>query len=110
MILKEAYALFQLESGKPLEFASGVGVRKLFGRWQVWEICREALQAAPDGLNTRTLAIRCLEARGLDPENAVLRRAMITDAIDVLRKRQRRYMVTRAADQERSAVWRLAAY
>lgn len=105
-MVQGTFALFQREGGLPQEMVAGVGVRSMFKRGETWEVCQEALASAPDGLTTRDLAFRCLEARGYDPNNGVLRRAMISDLSNMLKKRWRKREVGRGADRDRSAVWR----
>lgn len=49
-------ALFEA-SGEPSELGAHVSIVRLFKRGEVFAICRKALEAAPDGLDTRELAL-----------------------------------------------------
>jgi hypothetical protein len=46
--------------------AANVSVAMVFKRGEIFAICRKALEAAPEGLDTRQLAAIVLRERGLD--------------------------------------------
>ncbi len=62
--------------GLPNNYVPGASVRHLFRKDEAWIVCRDALRAAPDGLNTRELATLCLASKGFDTADVALRKGM----------------------------------
>jgi hypothetical protein len=87
------YRLFELGEGDPDEpFRNGryMGVSRLFGRRELLQTCREALEKAPNGVNTRELAILAIKSRGMDPNDKELRCAVVMSLINAMRYGARR--------------------
>ena len=91
----------------PTCFSPTMSVSKLFKRGEVFAIVREALIASPEGLDTRELALLCLRTRGYDETNAVLRKAMAMNVVNVMDKRRLRRDVERIGRRKGVIVWRL---
>ena len=106
-VIQGAFAIFQREGGLPQELVAGIGIRSMFKRGETWELCAAALADAPAGLSTRDLAVICLEKKGYDPENGIIRRSMISDLSNSLKKKGYRREVIRVNAGSKSAVWRL---
>ncbi len=75
--------LFELnEEAKP--FPIHMDVRRLFGRSEIFRLCQAALAEAPEGLDTRDLAVAVIRAKGLDDRDVVLRKAVALKVISTL--------------------------
>ncbi len=97
-------ALFEA-SGEPSELGAHVSIVRLFKRGEVFAICRKALEAAPDGLDTRELALAVIRAKGLDEADAVMRKAVALSIINVMYGQERRMKVVSAGKRRGVRVW-----
>lgn len=93
-------------AGLPNNYVPGASVRHLFRKDEAWIVCRDALRAASDGLNTRELATLCLQSKGFDVNDVALRKGMQATLTGILGKKVLRREVTRGEKREATRVWR----
>ena len=94
-------------AGLPNNYVPGASVRHLFRKDEAWIVCREALRAAPDSLNTRELATLCLASKDFDVNDAALRTGMQATMTGIPREKVLRREVMRREKREAARVWRL---
>jgi hypothetical protein len=82
-----------------------MGLGKLFRRGEVFKICQEALEAAPDGLDTRELALAVILAKGMDDRDAVLKKAVAFNIVQTLTMRHKRGQIGDAGKRRGVRVW-----
>ena len=63
---------------------------RVFRRGEIFALCKEALAQAPAGMDTRELARTVLRAKGMDENDAILRKALAYSIINVMRQQFRR--------------------
>jgi hypothetical protein len=80
----------------------------VFKRGEIFAICRKALEAAPEGLDTRQLAAIVLRERGLDANDIVLRRSIAYNIIQTLGSRLKRGTIASPGKRGNVRVWRAA--
>ena len=64
---------------------------------------RQVLEAAPDGIDTRAIALHVIEAKGLDTSDRHLRKAIAYELVQVLRRQENRGEVVRAGKRQGAA-------
>ncbi len=97
--------LFQ-RNGEPQEFPLPMSITRLFKRGEVFAYCKAALGDAPDGLDTRELALAAIRAKGLDETDPVLRNAVAFNIISTLSMRAKRGQVVKGPKRKGVIVWR----
>jgi hypothetical protein len=92
--------LFRRE-GVPSAYPSKMSIIRVFRRGEIFAICKLALAQAPTGMDTRELALAVLRAKGMDIQDAVLRKAIAYSIINVMRQQSRRGKVSDAGLRKR---------
>jgi hypothetical protein len=92
-------------SGKPSDIARYVDTYRLFKRGEPWAICAAALAKGPH--DTRQLAYRLMEAKGMDTADTVLAKGLTNRLIHSLRMQEQRGRVKRDGKRKGVTVWRL---
>jgi hypothetical protein len=93
--------------GVPGVYPSRMSLIRVFRRGEIFAICRAALAQYPAGMDTRELALAVLRAKGMDAQDAVLRKAVAYSIINLMRQQFRRGNVTDAGKRCGVRVWSL---
>ncbi|TAL78093.1 MAG: hypothetical protein EPN75_11685 [Beijerinckiaceae bacterium] len=96
--------LFEL-NGAVEVFPVHADTSRLFRRGEITRICKEALAAAPEGLDTRELARAVIRAKGLDETDAVLRKAVAFRVVQSLSMQWKRGGVGSGGKRGGVRVW-----
>jgi hypothetical protein len=99
--------LFEM-NGEAEPFPVHMVLNRVLKRGEVAKICQAALAEAPDGLDTRELAIAVIRAKGLDERDAVLRKSIALKVVSILAARERRGQVAGAGKRKGVRVWQRA--
>ena len=97
-------AIFEA-SGEAGEIAPYVDIRRLFAYREIVTLCRAALAAGP--LNTRQIALKIMEEKGLDTGDKVLANAMTLRICHSLRMQCRMGKLADLGKERGVRVWRL---
>jgi hypothetical protein len=100
--------LFEL-NGEHEVFPVHMDLNRLFKRGEVFAICKRALEAASDGLDTRELALEVIRAKGMDGGDAVLRKAMNYRIVQAMRMQELRGRVFGVGKRRGVRLWSLHA-
>ncbi|MGE0234536.1 MAG: hypothetical protein AB7P43_03965 [Methylocystis sp.] len=96
--------LFELNGAHEV-FPVHMDLTRLFKRGEVWHICQEALAGAPEGLDTRELALAVIRAKGMDEGDAVLRKAINYRIVQAMRMQEMRGRVVGLGKRKSVRVW-----
>ena len=96
--------LFEL-NGDLEVFPVHMDLNRLFKRGEVFAICKQALEAAPEGLDTRELALAAIRAKGMDEGDAVLRKAISYRIVQAMRMQEMRGKVSSSGKRKGVRVW-----
>lgn len=102
--IRATLALFEANSDTP-QYPVHMGVSRLFKRGEMWRLVEPALNAAPQGLDTRELAQVVIRAKGLDPHDKVFRGTVTLALIHVLRMRHKRGKIRDAGKRKGVRMW-----
>lgn len=91
--------------GVPNAYPSKMSIIRVFRRGEIFAICKEALVQAHAGMDTRELALAVLRAKGMNEDDAVLRKAVAYSIINVMRQQFRRGKVADSAKRRGVRVW-----
>ena len=94
-------------SGEPKDMGAYVSITRMFRRGETYTICRKALEAAPEGLDTRQLALAVMREKGLDERDAVIRKALALSVVHIMRMRWKRGLVRLIGKRAGVSVWTL---
>lgn len=97
--------LFEV-GGERTQFPVHMGLARMFKRGELFGLCRAALEAAPEGLDTRELAISVIEAKRLDATDKVLRQAVAYSIVNVMRRQAGRGTVIAGEKRKGVRMWR----
>ncbi|QXX75350.1 hypothetical protein [Methylovirgula sp. HY1] len=97
--------LFELNGAHEV-FPVHADVTRLFRRGEMVRLCKDALAGAPEGLDTRELARAVIIAKGLDAEDAVLRKAVAYRIVQALTGQWQRGGLTSGGKRQGVRVWR----
>lgn len=95
-------------NGEALEFPAYMDVHRLFKRGEMTAIARAAL-AKEGPLDTRELALRVIQVKGLDECDKVLRQTITFRLVQALRLQAKRGTVIYPSKRKGIAVWEMAA-
>ena len=95
--------LFKL--GQPGEAPPYVDLHRLFRRGEMATIAKAAL-AAEGELDTRELALRVIQAKGMDEADAVLRRSVAFRLVQALTMQAKRGTIMRLGKRNGVLIWR----
>lgn len=96
--------LFELNGAHEV-FPVHMDLSRLFKRFEIGRLCHDALAAAPDGLDTRELALAVIRAKGMDEGDAVLRKAVGYRIVQALRMQELRGRVRGVGKRKGVRVW-----
>jgi hypothetical protein len=97
--------LFKLD-GQPSAFPVYVDTLRLFQRGEIVSICKAAL-AAEGPLDTRELALRVIQAKGMDESDTVLRTSLAFRIVQALRLQAKRETVNSLGKRANVCLWSL---
>jgi hypothetical protein len=92
-------------NGEHEVFPVHMDLNRLFKRGEVFAICRQALEAAPEGLDTRELGLAVTRAKGMDEGDAVLRKAVNYRIVQAMRMQELRGKVSAGGKRKGVRVW-----
>ena len=96
--------LFEL-NGDHEVFPVHMDLNRLFKRGEIIAISKQALEAAPEGLDTRELALAVIRAKGMDEGDAVLRKAINYRIVQAMRMQEMRGKVSSSGTRKGVRVW-----
>jgi hypothetical protein len=97
--------LFEL-NGEHEVFPVHMDLTRLFKRGEVHRICQEALAGAPEGLDTRELALAVIRAKSMDEGDAVLRKAINYRIVQAMRMQELRGKVSGIGKRKGVRLWK----
>jgi hypothetical protein len=104
--LAHVLATIRLFAGEDGERVTAyMNLTRLFPRNELPRLAREAVEAAPDGIDTRAIALHVIEAKGLDASDRHLRKAIAYKLVQVLRRQEKRGEVGRAGKRAGTVIW-----
>ncbi len=98
--------LFEV-GGERTQFPVHMGLARLFKRGELFGLCKTVLEAAPEGLGTRQLALSVIEAKQLDASDKVLRQAVAYSIVNVMRKQAGRGSVVAGPKRKGVRLWQV---
>jgi hypothetical protein len=99
--------IFEL-NGEPLEFPAHMEVHRLFKRGEMTAIAKSAL-VKEGPLDTRELALRVIQAKGLDDGDKVLRQTITFRLVQALRLQAKRKTISCSGKRGGVILWCLNA-
>ncbi|MEX0751607.1 MAG: hypothetical protein WD073_01600 [Xanthobacteraceae bacterium] len=96
--------LFEV-GGERTQFPVHMGLARLFERGELFGLCKTALETAPEGLDTRQLALSIIQAKGLNETDKVLRQAVAYSIVNVMRRQAARGSVLAGQKRKGVRVW-----
>lgn len=93
--------------GVQASYTSRISLIRVFKRGEIFALCKAELAESPDGVDTRELARAVLRAKGMDENDAVLRKALAWSVINVMRAQYRRGKVGDAGRRRGVRLWSL---
>jgi hypothetical protein len=106
--INSTLALFQTDEAGA-EVRMPVMTARLFRYGEMFKMCQEALSKAPNGLDTRELAEIIMQAKGMNPNDRVLRRAITMSIVNILGSRAKRGQIVAAGKRNLIRIWRFSA-
>lgn len=97
--------LFEV-GGEQTQFPVHMGLARLFKRGELFALCKAALESAPEGLDTRQLALSVVRAKGLDATDKVLRQSVAYSIVNVMRRQAGRGTVIMGDKRRGVRVWK----
>lgn len=94
------------ETGRTEEGARYVDTLRLFKRGEIWVLCSAALEKEGP-LDSRELAVRLIQHRGLDEDDVVLRKSLTLRVVQALRLQMKRGKAKIVKKRNGRIVWRL---
>ena len=98
-------AMYGRESD-PEGWQAHMSVAKVFRRGEIFAICKQALEANPDGLDTRQLAQIALREKGMDADDVILRRTLAYNIVQIMGSRLKRGSIGSPGKSGGVRVWR----
>lgn len=93
-------------NGASNAYPSRMSIVRMFNRGEIFTLCKVALAEAPNGLDTRELALALIRAKGMDETDAVLRKAIGFRIVQVMLRQEARLFVTGVVKRKGLRVWR----
>jgi hypothetical protein len=93
------------KNGETQSFPLPVSITRLFKWGEMFEHCRMALEAAPQGLDTRELSRSIIRAKGWDEGDAVLCNAIAVSITSTLSGRARRKLCIKGKKRKGVTMW-----
>jgi hypothetical protein len=91
--------------GAPDAYPSRMSIVRIFKRRELFALCNAALAKAPDGLDTRELALAVIRAKGMDESDRVLRKAIGFRIVQAMLRQELQRRVIRAGKRKGVRVW-----
>jgi hypothetical protein len=95
--------LFSAEGPKATAY---MNLARVFPRYELPKLAREALAASPDGISTVEIAKRIMAAKGMDEGDKYLRKSITYKAVQLLRNWEKRGQVERLGRDGVAMKWR----
>jgi hypothetical protein len=87
------------------ELRPHMGLSRMFRRGELFQLCKGALEAAGSPLDTRELAKAVAEAKDLDGQDRVLRKAIALSIVNVMARQAKRGMIVAVGRQRGVRIW-----
>jgi hypothetical protein len=94
--------------GAQTAYPSRMSIVRMFKRGEIFALCKAALIEAPEGLDTRELALAVILAKRMDENDTVLRKAIGFRVAQVMLRQRVRGPVTGAGKRKGLMAWRLS--
>lgn len=95
------------EKGSELAaYPSHLSIARMFKRGELFELCKTALAEAHEGLDTRELACAVIRAKGMDPADGVLRKAIGFKIVRTMLRQQMRGQVQSTGKRKGTMMWK----
>lgn len=104
--LQATLRLFNLKDADTLPVY--MGLRRIFTHGEITRLALGALRAAPDGLDTRELALAVMSAKGLDTEDRVFRVSLAQSIVTLLGRLELKRVVRCDGKRRGVKLWRVA--
>jgi hypothetical protein len=104
--INSTLSLFETDEARA-EIRMPVMTARLFRYGEMFAMCREALSNAPNGLDTRELAEIIMKAKGMNPDDRILRKAVTMSIVNILSSRAKRGQIIAAGKRNLIRMWRL---
>ncbi|MGH6936305.1 MAG: hypothetical protein ACRED2_09010 [Methylocella sp.] len=98
--------LFERE-GVECAYPSRLSIARMFKRGEIFGLCKAALAAASDGLDTRELALAVIRAKRMDEIDAILRKAICFRIVQAMLRQEIRGHVASNLKRKGVRVWQL---
>jgi hypothetical protein len=92
-------------NGSPTAYPSRISIVRMFKRGELFALCTTALAEAPEGLDTRELALAAIRAKGMDENDRVLRKAIGFRIVQAMLRQELRGRLARAGKRKGVRVW-----
>jgi hypothetical protein len=92
----------------PNAYPLRMSIVRMFKRGEIFAACKAALAEAPDGLDTRDLALAVIRAKGMDESDRVLRNAIGFRIVQAMLRREARGRVATAERRRGVRVWTIS--
>lgn len=96
--------MFEL-NGEHEVFPVHMDLTRLFKRFEIGRLCHEALAAAPEGLDTRELALAVIRSKGMDEGDAVLRKSVNYRIVQAMRMQEKRGRIATLGKRKGVCLW-----
>jgi hypothetical protein len=90
----------------PEGWQAHMSVAKVFARGKIFAICKKALEAEPDGLDTRQLAAILLREKGLDENDRLMRRNVAYNIVQIMGSRLKRGSIASSGKRNGVRIWK----
>ncbi len=88
-------------------YSSRLSIARMFKRGELFSLCQAALAEAPEGLDTRELALPVIRAKGMDEGDKILRKAIGFRIVQAMLRQEMRGHVTRGKKRKGVMIWHL---
>ncbi len=105
MHLNATIAMFEL-NGEAEIYPTRMDISRVFKRGEMFRLANVALADAPNGLDTREVALAVIRAKGLDERDALLRKTINYRVSQALRMRCLRGHIANGGRRKGVRVWR----
>ena len=86
-------------------YPSRMSIVRMFKRGELFALCKAALAEAPDGLDTRELALTVIRAKDMDESDRVLRKAIGLRIVQAMLRQELRGRIVGGGKRKGVRVW-----
>lgn len=106
--LSAILAATKVFSAEGVRVTAYMNLSRLLPRKELPKLARVALEAATEGISTKSIAAHVIDVKGLDGADRHLRKAIAYKLIQVLRRWERERQVVRLGKDGSAVLWRKA--